>query len=735
MKAVIQNYKEGDPTVVDVARPALRPGGALVANAVSLISPGTERAMVETARKSLLGKARERPELAREVLAKAARDGIAGTISAVRNRLDSPVALGYSSAGVVIEVGDGVDDLRPGDRVACSGAGYASHAEEVFVPKNLLVRLPDEVDFESASFTTLGAIALQGLRLAKVELGEIVAVVGLGLVGLLTVELAKAAGCLVVGLDPDPDRAKLAVTLGADDAVTNESAIEAAVARLSGSHGADAVVLTASTKSNEPVSLAGRIARDRGTVVAVGAVGTSIPRNLFYEKELAFHVSRSYGAGRYDKSYEEEGHDYPIGYVRWTENRNMRAFVRQLASGGVRVEPLISHRFPIEDAAKAYELITGEVKVPSLGIVLEYPKVGSAHLPAVSDEEPSNTRAGNAVRSDLDSMSIGMLGAGQFATSVLLPAIKKSNSSRLVGVCAATGPSAEHARSKFAFDWSTTDEARLLQHPDINAIVVATPHDLHARQVVEAIHNGKDVFCEKPLAVSRDQLQEVVDEVENITLAKSGSRPVLTVGYNRRFAPLSVVLKDFMTAVTEPMVVNYRVNAGYIPRDHWVQDAKQGGRIIGELCHFVDFLVFLTGAVPQRVVARALPNAGRYSNDNLVTTLEFSDGSLGTIIYVANGSGRFPKERVEVFGGGLTGVIDNFRSAELISGSKRRRIRSRGGQDKGHAEEWAAFVEGTKSRELPIPFGEIVSVSEACFAIVDSLQGGSPVEPARLHHD
>jgi len=740
VKQVLQNLKTGTVELADVSIPLCQPGHLLIATRCSLISVGTERMVIEFARKNLLEKARARPDLVRQVLDKAQREGMLTTLESVRSRLDQPLALGYSSAGTVIAVGEGVTDIHVGDRVACAGGGYAVHAEVVSVPNNLVVKLPNSVDFESAAFTTLGAIALHGLRLAEPQLGETVAVIGLGLVGLLTVQLAKAAGCRVLGMDPNPDRCRLAEQLGCDATATSSSQFASRVSQFTDGHGADKVIICAATPSNEPVELAGRIARDRATVVAVGAVGMEIPRKLYYEKELTFRVSRSYGPGRYDPEYEEKGHDYPIGYVRWTENRNMQAFLQLLAEGKVNVKPLIIHRFPIEEAPKAYDLITGKTGEPFLGVLITYPDQPDLSRKIVLNQHQVSRITHHASRSGIDRVTIGLLGAGNFAVTTLLPNMKKVPGIEFIGVCTATGLSARHAGDKFGFRYCTTDENQILNDPDINTVVIATRHHLHARQVIAALNAGKHVFCEKPLALNEDELRDIVKAYQqaNRRISESANAQIrnpkseirnLMVGFNRRFAPMARQLKAFLADVHEPLVMHYRVNAGYIPPDHWVQDPEQGGgRIIGEVCHFVDFLTFLADALPVRVHARALPNDGRYRDDNVVITLEFADGSLGTITYVANGDKAFPKERVEVFGGGCVATLDDFRRLELVRGGRRKVVRSRLRRDKGHRGEWEAFVQALREGgPAPIPFEEIVATTLTTFAVVDSLRRGKLV--------
>jgi predicted dehydrogenase/threonine dehydrogenase-like Zn-dependent dehydrogenase len=727
MKTILQNYRNGDLAVMEVPPPALAPGGVLVRNAVSLVSAGTERLMVEFARKGLLGKARERPDLVRQVLSKARRDGIISTLKTVRTRLDVPAPLGYSSAGAVIAVGEGVGKFQPGDRVACAGAGYASHAEIVFIPENLAVKLPDGVDFESATFTTLGAIALQGLRLAEIALGETVAVIGLGLLGILTVQLARASGCRVIGMDPNPERCRLAKEFGIDAAAPDAPGFAGSCRQLTDNYGADKIIVTASTKTSEPLALAGEVARDRAIVVAVGATGMEIPRKTYFEKELTFRISRSYGPGRYDPEYEKKGRDYPIGYVRWTENRNMQAFLQQVAGGKVDLAPLITHRFTIEEALKAYALITGKTGESYLGILLTYPRA-PAHeeKPVAALAAPaSSLRSSRPIDGGDSVLRIGFLGAGQFAVSTLIPALKKLPQVHLAGVCTQTGISAQNIKNKFGFDYASTVEQEIIADPGINVAVIATRHNLHCRQVIASLEAGKHVFVEKPLCLNREELEEISQTYSKVTAAGNPTPPVLQVGYNRRFAPMARELKAFLQGVREPLVMHYRVNAGYIPPDHWVQDPQEGGgRIVGEVCHFVDFLIFLAGSLPEQVGAVALPNQGRYRDDNVAVTLKFANGSVGVITYAANGDKAFPKERVEVFGGGATAVLDNFRRLEMVKEGRRQVSRSRFRQDKGFAGEWGAFLSAVRDPESPspLPFPEILAVSWATFSIMDSLR-------------
>ena len=722
MRQILQQAGTGEIAVLDVPAPKLLPGCVLVRMAASLVSAGTERASCEFAGKNLLQKANARPDLVREVIRKVRRDGLFSAVAAVRSRLDLPNALGYSSSGTVIGIGEGVTDLSVGDRVACAGANYAVHAEFACIPRLLAARIhPNSaVSFEEAAFSTLGAVALHGVRTADAKLGDVVAVIGLGLLGQLTVQILKAAGCRVLGMDIAPERAELALRLGANDVCISRDGLRDLCLQHSNGHGADAVLITAETPSSEPIDVAGEVARDRAVVVAVGTVGMDIQRKIYFEKELDFRISRSYGPGRYDSAYEQKGRDYPIGYVRWTETRNMEAFLQLLSDGKVDVQSLITHRFPVERALGAYELITGRVAQPFLGVLITYPGqadpgreiqlVGKGTAPSLARES---------------SMGVGVLGAGSFAMGTLLPALKQLNRVGLVGVCAANGSHARHAAAKFGFQYCTTEEQRILDDPDINTVVIATRHHLHAAQELAALSAGKNIFCEKPLCLSEIDLAEIVR-----AYASSGRDRLVMVGFNRRFAPMAIKMRAFLQQVQEPMALHYRINAGFIARDHWVNDPEQGGgRLLGEVCHFIDFLTFMAGALPIEVHTRSVTSLEQYSDDNVVISLRFANGSQGTISYLANGDRAYSKERLEIFGGGAVAVLEDFRQLELVRHSRRQTFRSRFRQDKGHRGELEAFAAAVCGRgEPPIPFDEIVSTTLATLRAAESRSLGQPVE-------
>jgi predicted dehydrogenase/threonine dehydrogenase-like Zn-dependent dehydrogenase len=745
MKQVVQSINNGEILVIDAPPPDLQPGFILVQNAASLLSSGTERASQEFAAKNVFQKAKARPDLMKQFMDKVKKDGVVSAFDAVKSRLDQSMPLGYSSAGIVRAIGESVTEFKPGDRVACAGAGYANHAEVVCVPQNLVVRLPDEVDYETAAFNTLAAICLQGIRLADVGLGESVAVIGLGLLGQVTVQLLKAAGCVVIGMDLKEGRAELAEENGCDwVSITNDDFINITNYFTRGK-GVDAVLITADTQSNEPVELAGKICRDKGTVVAVGNVGLEIPRRLYYEKELDFKISRSYGPGRYDSDYEEGGRDYPIAYVRWTENRNMQAFIQLAAEGKLNMKTLITHRFPVDQAVKAYDIITGRTDENYLGVLLTYDieKSQESKVPIAVEQIPkAAVYPASAVVHPGSSVSVGLFGCGNFPNTILLPAMRKVEGLEFVAAYDPLSGHAQHTTQKFGFQYATADQSQILEDKAINVLVVATRHHYHAAQVILGLKAGKHVFCEKPPCLNEGELAEIIkvhNELSQVNstdtnppsspFIKGGERGIFMVGYNRRFAPMVIELKSFFQNVQEPLAVNYRINAGPIPLKHWIQDPKEGGgRIIGEVGHFVDMITYLVHARPVKVYARSLPNEGRYHDDNAVITIEYQNGALGSIVYLANGDTSFAKERIEVFGAGRTATLDNFRTLQLSTGGRKKTRRSLTKQDKGHTAEWRAFSAAImKGQPSPIPFWEIASASRVTFGILESLRSGNTI--------
>ncbi len=732
MKQLLQDARSGELTVTEVPAPQLLPGCVLVRTVASLVSAGTERASAEFARKNLLAKAKARPDLVRDVLSKLRRDGLAATSGTVRSRLSQPQSVGYSSAGVVLAVGDGVSDISAGDRVACAGAGYATHSEVSCVPRLLVAKISGSrpVSFDEAAFGTVGAICLHGIRTAEVALGDTVAVIGLGLLGQVTVQLLKAAGCRVLSMDPVEQRAHLAIKSGAEAACTSALAFRDLCFQETGGAGVDAVLITAETSSSDPVNLAAEVARDRAIVVAVGTVGMDLQRKLFYEKELDFRISRSYGPGRYDAAYEQKGRDYPIGHVRWTETRNMEAFLRFIAEGKLNLASLITHRFPMEQATRAYDLIMGHTGESFLGVLLTYPQAEnnsySGAISCLSEKIPAATTAHIPHSPGKLSVGLGVLGAGAFAQSTLLPELKLMPEVSFIGVCNATGSRSRSAAEKFGFSYCSNSEDELLRDPKINAALIATRHHLHASQVLAALEAEKAVFCEKPLCLHEAELASLVHAISRPARSPADNAPLLLVGFNRRFAPMAVQLKNFLSDIHEPLSMHYRVNAGYLPADHWVNDPDQGGgRILGEVCHFVDFLCFLAGASPIEVQAQTVTNRGQYSMDNVVANLKFSNGTLGTITYMASGDKSSSKERLEIFGGGSVAILEDFRRLELVRNGRKQVSRSRWAQDKGHKAEMRAFVDALLGKTPPpIPFEQIVGSTLTTLRLQNACQLG-----------
>ncbi len=711
MKQVVQNFRSGQLKVEELPPPALRPGGVLVRTAFSLISAGTERTIVETAQSSLIGKARSRPDLVRQVVDTFKREGLSSTYEKVKARLSQTKELGYSAAGTVVEVGTKAAEFRVGDRVACAGAGYASHAEVIYVPRNLCCKIPEAASLEAACYTTVGAIALQGIRQADPRLGEAVAVIGLGLVGQLTVQLLKAAGCRVLGIDIDQSACELARKSGAD-AVADSASAQAACAALTDGRGADCIVITAATKTSEPIELSAELARDRARVVVVGLVGMDVPRNLFYAKEIELRLSRSYGPGRYDVEYEEKGTDYPIGYVRWTEKRNMEAFLHLVAEGKVNTDLLTTHRFEVARAAEAYDLILNGGQ-RYCGIVLEYPQLDSAK--ATKTAKTAKPLAG-------DELGISFIGAGNFARGVLLPIVRRQAKLQLVGVGAATGLSAKNTAEQFGFSYSTTDYQEILSDEKSQLVFIATRHDSHAQIAAEALRRDKHVFVEKPLAITAESLREVI-------AAARESNGLLMVGYNRRFAPIAKEIKESFSSRSGPMTIVYRVNAGELASDHWTHDSDEGGgRILGEVCHFIDFVQYMTDALPVRVSAeRVSRRAAGAVDDSAVISMSMSDGSVCSIVYAASGDSSLGKEHVEIFCDGSVATIDDFKGGALIRNRKTTKLGGRA-QDKGHAAEIAAFVEATRAGgDSPIGLESLAATTLASLAAVESANTGRAV--------
>ncbi len=689
MKQVEQNYRSGALRLIDAPVPRAGRGANLVATSVSLISAGTEKQIIDLARSSLAGKAMARPDLVRKTLQKVRQEGLLPTARKVFAKLDTPIPLGYSTAGRIVSAGSDGGGYAVGDRVACAGAGIANHAEYNAVPKNLSVRIPNGVSDEDASFVTLGAIALQGVRVTQPTLGERVVVMGLGLIGQLTVQLLKANGCRVLGFDPNPARATLAEAMGADRAISG--GLEDAVAAFTGGVGADAVIVTASSKSSEPTNVAGAISRMKGRVVLVGMVGMNVDREAYYKRELELRLSMSYGPGRYDPSYEQAGNDYPIAYVRWTEQRNMEAFLELIASGRVTPSKLVTHRFSIAETEAAYAMMDGDE--PYLAILLTYPEepVAITRTVTMPGATPAATGIGSA-----------FIGFGNYAKAVLLPALKKAGETRLTAVVTSTGISAHSAAEGAGFATASTDPVTVLDDPQTDCVFVVTRHDSHARLAVDALNAGKHVFVEKPLAMTHAELAEVA-------AAAAGAPGILTVGFNRRFAPMVVAARKALAATGGPFVMQYRINAGHVPGDSWLHGAEGGGRIVGEVCHFVDTLSALCGADPVAVEGVTPTGVG----DSLAAIVRFADGSVGTILYASVGDASLPKEAIEAFGTGVIVRIDDFRKLHVTRGGKTQTTRA-SSQDKGQVALVGAFLSAARTGSAPpIALDTLIAVSAA----------------------
>ena len=693
MKQLLQYFDSGRTELAEVPVPAVSGPRLLVETRATVVSAGTERMLVEFGRASLLGKVRSQPEKVAQVVDKIRTEGLGPTLEAVRSKLAAPIPLGYCQAGVVVEAGSGVIGFAVGDRVVTNG----SHAEYVKVPMTLAARIPDGVSFEQAAFTPLAAIGLQGVRLAAPTLGETAVVFGLGLIGLLTAQLLRANGCTVIGIDRSPDRLALAAKWGVRVIDGREQDPVAAVLAATGGAGADAVLLTLATDDDGPVAQAAAMSRQRGRLVLVGTTGLGLSRDAFYRKELSFTVSCSYGPGRYDPRYEEGGQDYPAGFVRWTAQRNFEAVLGLMADGRLDVGSLITHRFAFERAPEAYEVITGSS--PSLGVVLEYPDRGGV-VSAAARRIERRPASGGAGRGHL------VIGAGNFAVRTLLPALRGTDA-ELRGIVTSGGPAGAVSAGQFDIASASTDTAAAIADPGVASVFVLTRHDSHAALARRALEAGRHVFVEKPLALSEEDLDLVLDA------ARTSGRMVM-VGFNRRFAPLSVELRRELTGRAGPAALVLTMNAGAIPRDHWTQDPLSGGgRIVGEACHFIDLARALVGhPIVDLQVMACRDQAGRLVDDIAHLMLRFEDGSTAAIHYLANGSSAYPKERVEAFADGKVWRIDNWRRLERFGAGKGRFFNLRGGAKKGHEEEVRAWVTAVAAGgPSPIPLEEIEEVS------------------------
>lgn len=705
MKQVVQDQASGTIKVVEVPRPVLQREGVLVALRASVISSGTERAKVEMGEKSLLAKAQARPDLARKVIDQARKDGLRDTVALVRDRLSTPQPLGYSACGVVLEVGASAAGLRPGDLVAVGGAGYANHAEVVYVPTTLCAPVPAGVAPADAAFGTLACIALHGIRQAQLTAGELVIVSGLGLIGQLTVRLLLAYGHPVVGVDPSHTAQSEMQSLGVQVYGPGDDGLRGV--------GADAVLLCASTKSDEPVAMAPLWCRDRGRVVVVGDVGLHLARPPYYDGEVDLRFSRSYGPGRYDRSYEEKAQDYPIGYVRWTEGRNLAEVMRLLACGRLHVQDLVSAAYPLTEAPAAYQRLSGGERVRAL--LLKYPPDLTIDQPVRLNELTISGTGGARLR-------IGVCGAGNFARKVLLPAFEATGRVAWGSIATATGVTARHVGENRGFLRAVATGTEVVRDSDNDAVLIATRHDTHAMLVHEAVSAGKHVYVEKPLALGEDGLA--------LILSVEGSERAVT-GFNRRAAPATAACVERLQCRRGPLLCHIRVNAGRLPKDHWSDTAEQGGRIVGEMCHFIDLACTLAHSSVQRVTASGSGLRSPEVEDTVQALLEFHDGSSASITYLANGAKSLPKERIELHWDGRSAVIDDFRTWRLYDGN--REVKGGGRrQDKGHAALVQAFVQSALSGgPSPVPIHQAAHVTRVSFAVVESLRSGAPVQMER----
>ncbi|WP_276253172.1 bi-domain-containing oxidoreductase [Halomontanus rarus] len=686
----------------EIPVPQVTDGTVLVKTSYSCVSAGTESAMIQLARKNALNKARERPDLAKQVIDKARNDGVISTYQAVKGRLEKPEPLGYSSAGRVIDVGSDVDGVQVGDTVACAGAGYASHAEFVSVPENLVAKVPEGAPLEDAAFTTVGSIAMQGIRRAGLTPGENVGVIGLGLVGQLCVGILDAYGFPTIGFDIQSRQVEKAKELGLTQGIALSSGDpEAEVDEFTNGNGLDAVIIAASTDSNDPVELAGNLARKQGTISVIGDVGMDVPRSTYYDKELDFNISRSYGPGRYDRSYEEKGFDYPIEYVRWTENRNMREFLRLLESESLYLDPIKTHEFEFDEAPAAYDMILDDSTSEYYsGILLKYSE-DTDRTAKITYDITGKTSV------ESGTISTGLIGVGTFARSKLVPILADMDGVDIHAVASRTGKTAADVAQEHGAAYATSDPDDILEDPNIDFVVIATRHDTHASLAIRALNNDKNVHLEKPLCIDREDIPEIVKAEQN-----SAGR--LVVGYNRRFAPQTREIRETFKDSSSPLVVNYRVAVDKLPDDHWVTDPEVGGgRIIGEVCHFVDFAQYVIGATPESVYADELSNSS--TTEDVSVQIKFTEESIANIQYITVGDSSIPKEQIEIFGGNNHGEISNFRGGRLSLS-----------QNKGHEPQFRQYVYNMKNGlESPIPIKDILYTSLSTFLIKDSILEGN----------
>jgi predicted dehydrogenase len=704
--------KGGKIVVENVPAPAVRDDYILVSNLYSLISPGTESSSIKRSSGAIVSKAMKKTELIRKVVDKIKADGIKSTIDLIKWESEKLNVLGYSSAGIVIDKGRNVDHININDRVACGG--YAYHAEVVCIPKNLVVKIPEGVGFEEAAFTTLGCIALQGVRRARIEVGDVVVVIGLGLVGQLTAQILNAAGCEGIGIDLNEDRVKLAEELGLHKGIAAEEDVVKSILDYTNRVGADAVIICAATSSNQPVNQAMEMARKKGKIIIVGDVGMNLQRHPFYEKELDFLISTSYGPGRYDYLYEEKGIDYPIGYVRWTENRNMQEFLRLVAEGKVDVNSLITHKFPIEEARKAYNVIMGP-KENSLGVLLRYKRIEKKEI----ERKVFLTKRGEK---KIGKINVAVIGCGSFAKAVHLPNLKKIPDYNIKAIVSGTSVNAKQVAEQYGAEYCSTDFNDVLKDEKIDMVLIASRHNLHAPLSIAAAKAKKDIFVEKPMTMNYEDCKKVADAVRE-------NKVLFTIGFNRRFSPLSLKAKELLKEKDSPMMINYVVNAGKLPLDHWVHDPVEGGgRMIGEACHFFDLLYWFIEREPIEIFTRGISsnNFDLIIDENCITTIKFADGSTASLAYTSLGHPSFPKERIEIFANGNVILIDDFKSL-IVRGSRRQDIKLRK-IDKGHYNEIIDFLNTMKGeKSLSITVEDGIRATVCSLKALESLRAQKPV--------
>jgi predicted dehydrogenase/threonine dehydrogenase-like Zn-dependent dehydrogenase len=713
MKQVVQSFKTGDLEVKEVPAPILQKKYVLVENKTSLISAGTERGTVKVAQANLLNKAKQRPDLVKQVFQNLKKEGFKATFDKVRTKLDSPKALGYSTAGVVTASLDSSNRFKPGDRIACAGQDLASHAEIVAIPQNLVAKIPDEVSYEEAAFVTIGAIALQGVRQTEPQLGENICVIGLGLIGQITAQLVRSSGANVFGIDLDSKLVELAAEHSCDKAlIRNDSNLLELAKQFTDGYGFDKVIITAATASNDPIELSAEISRKKGKVIVVGAVGMTVPRDPhFYRKELDLKMSCSYGPGRYDPQYEELGVDYPIGYVRWTEQRNMEAFLNAVAKKQVNLKPLITHNFDIDQADKAYELVINPDAEFNLGVLLAYQDREGKLDQVVFEKTVKSTGKENP--------QVSFIGAGSFAQSYLIPNIEAVGGA-LYSVLTNKGINSGHVAQKFGFTKAESEPSKIFEDENNDVVFIATRHDTHSEYATQCLRNNKHVFVEKPLALNTEELNEVID-------AERISEGNLMVGFNRRFSKAAKLVKKHFKGSESTLAFNFRVNAGELPAEHWTQNEELGGgRIIGEVCHFIDLMSFFTNSYPLEVFAQSLPGLSdqKKNDDTVLINIKFTNGSIGSISYLSNGDKSVPKELLEIYGGTKTAIIHDFKYVTLHEDNKAKKVSTPG---KGQREEVEAFIKSIQGgNPSPISVESIHKTTLTTFKILDSIATGLP---------